>query len=45
MTKAYRKTSGPLWKHIIIMFSFRFYEMFLVYNVIQTSCFFFLEKK
>ena len=36
-----RKTSGPSWKHV----SFRFFDKFFVYNVIQTSCFFFLEKK
>ena len=32
-------------KHIIITFSFRFYDMFFVYNIIETSCFFVLEKK
>ena len=36
-----RKTSGPSWKHV----SLRFFDTFFVYNVIQTSCFFFLEKK
>ena len=32
-------------KHIIITFSFRFYDMFFVYNIIETSCFFVLEEK
>ena len=32
-------------KHIIITFSFRFYDMFFVYNIIETSCFFVVEKK
>ena len=31
-------------KNIIITFSFSFYDIFFVSNVIQTSCFFFLEK-
>ena len=44
MTKPLRKTCASLWKHTIITFSFRFYYKFFVYNVIQTSCFFFLEK-
>ena len=44
MTKAERKTIGTLWKHMIITFSFSFYDIFFVSNVIQTSCFFFLEK-
>ena len=44
MTKPWRKTCASLWKHTIITFSFRFYYKFFVYNVIQTSCFFFLEK-
>ena len=29
---------------MIITFSFSFYETFFVSNVIQTSCFFYLEK-
>ena len=44
MTKAQRKTIGPLWKVIVITFSFRFYDIFFVYNVIQTSCFFCQKK-
>ena len=39
----WHKTSGPLWKHKI-SFSLRFYDIFSIYNVIQTSCFFFPEK-
>ena len=31
-------------KHIIITLSFRFFDMFFVYNIIETSCFV-LEKK
>ena len=30
--------------HNYINFSFRFYDIFFAYNIIQTSCFFFLEK-
>ena len=32
-------------KHIIDTLSFIFYDISFVNNVIQTSCFFFLEKK
>ena len=44
MSKAQCKTIGPLWKLIVITFSFRFYDIFFVYNVIQTSCFFCQKK-
>ena len=30
--------------HNYINFSFRFYDIFFAYNIIQPSCFFFLEK-
>ena len=32
-----------IWKHIIITFSVRFYDIFFVCNIIQISCFFFLH--